>query len=220
LRSITLSNGEFDGFATQAGSLLTFVISGDLTLTAGSSQSCELQAGDIFLTDDSSSSKIILAVRNVGRLVQLAVAADWPGPEAELLAPGTPNPRGAAAPNFKRIYTGANDKAYFTEFPEIFSDPPDRWSAPRPVLGFRMLCWEDGTIDYHPNVVNQMGIILAGQLDLEVGGDGRKEVFRPGDICLTEDITGEGHRNRAIGVMHVTTIVIPNEHLWRWPRRP
>jgi hypothetical protein len=218
LRSITLLDGRFEGLATQPGSLLTYVISGELTLMPGSPQACQLQPGDIFLMDGSSAPKTVLDVRDGGRLVQIGVASDWPRPEAQLLDAGTPNPRGEHAPNFKRIHTSENEKAYFTEFPEIFSDPPGQWSIPRPILGFRVLTWVDGSVDFHPNVVNQMGIILAGQLDLEASGDGRKESFRPGDICLTEDITGVGHRNRALGIMRVSTIVIPTEHLWSWPR--
>ena len=44
------------------------------------------------------------------------------------------------------------------------------------------------------------------------------EVFRAGDICLTEDRTGEGHLNRIRGAMHVTNLVIETEDLW--PYKP
>ena len=218
LRSIVLSDGRFEGLATQPGSLLTFVISGNLTLRAGTSQ-CQLEPGDFFLTDERSSSNVVLDVRNQGRLVQIGVALDWPGPEAKIPEPGTITPSQDGTPNIKRIYTGENGKAYYTAFEEMFSGVANAWSAPRPILGFRMLCWEDGKMDYHPNVVNQLGIVSAGQLEIEVGGDSRKEIFRAGDICLTEDRTGEGHRNVTVGVTRVTTFVVPTEHLWPWPQK-
>ena len=50
------------------------------------------------------------------------------------------------------------------------------------------------------------------------GASGAKEVFRAGDICLTEDRTGEGHLNRIRGAMFVTNLVIETEDLW--PYKP
>ncbi|WP_420145551.1 hypothetical protein [Sphingobium sp.] len=218
LRSITLADGRFTELATQPGSLLHFIIGGDLILMPDTPLALTLEPGDVMLVDGNAAPQIVIDARNEGRIVQLGVPSDWPGDDAKVLDSGTINPRGDHAPNFKRIYTGDREKAFFTEFPEIFGHPVGQWSAPRRVTGFRMLTWVDGFVDFHPNVVNQMGIILAGQLDLEVGGDGRREAFRPGDVCLTEDITGEGHRNFASGVMHVTTIVIPDDQLWPWSR--
>src|SRR5260370_37910808 len=55
----------------------------------------------------------------------------------------------------------------------------------------------------------------SGDLELQVGGaSGAKEVFRAGDICLTEDRTGDRHLNRIRGAMHVTNFVIETEDLW------
>src|ERR1700744_4222849 len=49
LHAITLSEGKFTGLASQPGSLLSIVLSGDLTLVAASSQTSTLEAGDIVL---------------------------------------------------------------------------------------------------------------------------------------------------------------------------
>lgn len=213
LRTIVLSDGAFKGLASQPGALLSFVISGDVSLMDESPQASELKPGDIFLVDGASAPQVVLDVRNQCRLLQIDVAADWPGPEAELQRPGTINPRQGTTTHIKRIYKGAHDKAYFAEFRELFSDTPDQWSAPRQIAGFRMLCWEDGEMDFHPCVINQIGLIASGELEVEVGS-GEKQIFRAGDICLSEDRTGEGHRNRIRGVMHTTNIVIETEHLW------
>jgi hypothetical protein len=59
-------------------------------------------------------------------------------------------------------------------------------------MGFRMLCWEDGWMDYHPCVVNQTAINGSREMETEARGDGGgKEVFRAGDFFPTEDRTGE-----------------------------
>jgi hypothetical protein len=217
VRTILLSDGVFAGLASQPGPLLTIVSSGDLTLQAGPSQSVKLEAGDIFLADGQSASKIKLDVRNDGRLLQFPVSPEWPGAEAEVQAPGTILPREGKAPNVKRILRGEgdDDKAYYVEFPEFFPTTRDKWSSPRPINGFRMLCWEDGWMDYHPCVVNQMAIVNSGEMETEVRGDGgRKEIFRAGDVCLTEDRTGEGHLNRVRGVFHTTSFVVKTEYVW------
>jgi quercetin dioxygenase-like cupin family protein len=217
VRAIVLSDGTFKGLASQPGALLSFVISGDVSLMAGPGQTAELKPGDIFLVDGASAPQVVLDVRKQCRLLQIDVAADWPGSQAELQRPGTINPRQGTTAHIKRIYKGADDKAYFTEFQELFSGAPAQWSAPRQIAGFRMLCWEDGEMDFHPCVINQIGFIASGELEVEVGS-GEKQIFRAGDICLSEDRTGEGHRNRVRGVMHATNIVIETEHLW--PYKP
>ena len=213
VRAIVLSDGLFKGLASQPGALLSFVISGDVLLMAGSGQTSTLKPGDIFLVDGVSASQVVLDVRQQCRLLQIDVAADWPGPQAELQRPGTIHPRQGTTPNIKRVYKGADDKAYFTEFRELFPDSLDQWSAPRQIAGFRMLCWEDGEMDFHPCVINQIGFFSSGELEVEVGS-GEKQIFHAGDICLSEDRTGQGHRNRVRGVMHATNLVMETEHLW------
>jgi hypothetical protein len=76
LRSIRLSGGAFNKLAGGPGALLTFIMSGEVTLLAGSSRYEKLAAGDIFLTDEKSASSITLDSRNDGRLLQFGVAPD------------------------------------------------------------------------------------------------------------------------------------------------
>jgi hypothetical protein len=77
------------------------------------------------------------------------------------------------------------------------------------------MCWEDGFIDWHPEVVNNLAIFLSGELELESGGGGGAiEVFHAGDVCLAQDRTGEGHIDRTRGVTHVALIVVETENLW------
>jgi hypothetical protein len=74
LRAIVLSDGRFGGLASQPGSLLSFVISGNVTLIAGPSQTCQLGPGDILLTDEKSSPHVALDVRSQSRLLQIGSA--------------------------------------------------------------------------------------------------------------------------------------------------
>ena len=215
LRAIALSDGKFTGLASRPGTLLTFVISGDLTLSTDSPQLCRLGPGDILLTDGESSS-VPMEARNQCRLVQIGIPADWPGAGALVQQPGTfiPRPPGRA-PKLKRIYKGEDDRAYFTEFSELVPKALNEWGAPHAISGFRLLCWENGSMDWHPCVTNQLAIALAGEMEMEVGGGtGAVEVFHAGDVCLAEDRTGEGHIGRFRGVVHVVIMVVETENLW------
>ena len=214
VRAIALSDGKFTGLASRPGALLTFVVSGDLTLSLDSSQRCHLEPGDILLTD-SQSSFVPIEARNQCRLLQIGVPADWPGAGAEVQQPGTLIRRSGRAPKLKRIYKGNDDKAYFMEFSELFPQVLDEWGAPHAITGFRLLCWENGSMDYHPCVTNQLAIALAGEMEMEVGGGGGAvEVFHAGDVCLAEDRTGQGHIGRFRGSVHVVIMVIDTENLW------
>jgi hypothetical protein len=215
VRAIVLSDGRFTGVASHPGALLTFVVSGDVTVASGSAEICRLQPGDILLTDERSAA-VPLEVRNQCRLIQIGVPADWPGADAKVQQPGTliARPPGRM-PNLKRISKGEDDKAYFSEFSQLFPETSNQWSAAHAITGFRMLCWEDGYMDLHPCVTNQLAITLAGEMQMEVGGGGGAvETFHAGDICIAEDRTGEGHLGRFRGVMHVVIMVLETENLW------
>jgi hypothetical protein len=214
VRAIVLSDGKFEELASHPGSLLTFIVSGEVTLEASPSTTVTLAPGDILLTDEQSARNVSVAVRNQCRLMQIGVPAEWPGPNAEIPQPGAENSSPRAAPKIKRIYKGADDKAYFNDFTELFPKTPDRWSDPHPLTGFRMLYWEKGSMDFHPCVTNQLAIVSAGGMEMHVGGGGAKEAFGPGEVCLAEDRTGEGHRNVVHDTLYVTVMVVETEHLW------
>ena len=215
VRTIVLREGRFTGLASTPGALLTFVVSGELSFAARGAAATRLTSGDLFLVDADSAPRLSPSAGGNCRLIQLGVAADWPGPDATLQVPGTLTPRRRADANIKRLYQGADDRTYFSEFPELFPASPNEWSAPRAVSGFRFMCWEDGFIDWHPEVVNNLAIFLSGELELESGGGGGAiEVFHAGDVCLAQDRTGEGHIDRTRGVTHVGLIVVETENLW------
>jgi quercetin dioxygenase-like cupin family protein len=215
VRTIVVRDGRFTSLASAPGALLTFVVSGELSFATGAGEATRLVPGDIFLVDADSASRVVPTARGDCRLIQLGVAADWPGPDAKLQDPGTLTPRRGEKPNIKRLYNGKDDRTYFSEFTELFPAPANEWSAPRATTGFRFMCWEDGFIDWHPEVINNLAIFLSGELELESGGAGGAiEVFHAGDVCLAEDRTGEGHIDRTRGVTHVALIVVETENLW------
>ena len=212
LSTLLLSPGHSLGVASQPGALLSFVVSGHLTLTIGR-QSCVFEPGDLFLLDETSAAAGILDAEGTGRLVQLGVIPDWPGSDAAPPHGPSKLSRLGNAPKLKRISTGREGKAFYGDFLELFAGEANRWSTLRPIAGFRILRWEDGFMDWHPSVVNQLALVSSGEMEFEVGG-GAKETFRAGDACLAEDRTGEGHTGRARGVAYVSILTIDTEHLW------
>lgn len=218
LRTISLNDGAFKGLGGRPGAELTFVVSGNIRLTTADSKTCELERGDILFTDDAASNSVTLDSRNGGKLLQITVAAEWPGPDGELPPTDVADPPRGAEPNIKRIYRGKgdDDKAYYTEFPELFSAPAGQWSEGRAIDGFRMLYWIKGEMDMHPCVVNQFSVTSAGQLEIEVSGTGEIQRFGAGEICLSIDTTGEGHANRVHVAAFTTVFVIPQDQLWKF----
>src|SRR5882757_9207651 len=80
LRTIVVRDGRFTGLASGPGALLTFVVCGELSFPTGGGGQVTLSSGDLFLVDADSAARIVLSARDNCRLIQLGVAADWPGP--------------------------------------------------------------------------------------------------------------------------------------------
>jgi hypothetical protein len=218
LRTIVLADGKFNGLglAVRPGPILTAVMAGNVTVVAGPSEKVELRTGDLLLTDSKSSSSVILDARDSARLLQLGVSSDFPGPDAQIQPPGTFTARPGSQPNLKRIYRGkGGESSFFADFSEVYPSTPNTWSQPYAVKGFRMMYWDAGEMDYHPCVINQIGVFLSGEHRTDVrGGGGSTESLRAGDICMSEDTTGEGHLNRVQDGMHAIVIVMGENNYW------
>lgn len=216
VRTIALDDGKFTGLADdQSGSLLTFVISGEVTLASGGG-TATLVPGDLFLVDEANASRVDVKVRGDCRLVQVGVEPDWPGPGATIQNPGAQTPRDNGEITIKRVYKGDGDDdlAYYRDFPELFAGPRNQWSESRPGAGMRFMSWEDGFLDWHPEVVNNFAMILAGEIELQTSGDRVTHFYHAGDICLATDKTGVGHVDCCRGYTHVALVVMDDEHLW------
>lgn len=216
IRRIRLDDGAVRNLAGGDGALLTFVIAGRLTLAGALGEPLSLESGDLFLMDAAVAGALDATAAGGCLLVQSGVDASWPGPEAQALDAGTIVPRASDGPNIKRVLKDDDDRAYFVDFPELFGTAPaNMWADTRSLTGLRFMSWEDGFLDWHPEVINCLAIVLAGELELETRGrDGGIEIFRAGDICMAEDRTGEGHIDRTRGVMQVALFVFADDLTW------
>ncbi len=213
LRTLHLLPGQRAELFGLTGSRVTFVLAGRVKIAAGTEVAAALDPGDMVLTDEALPAS---AYRTVGecRLLQLAVDPGWPGEKARPVPPVVAVPR-ESPPNFRRMYEGADGRSYFRLFTELFA-APGAWSRELPVAGLRFVGMSKDTfIDWHPEVTNNLAIVLAGALELETGGGiGERQVFGPGDVCLAEDWTGEGHIDRVRAGAQVAILTIDDRHLW------
>jgi len=189
------------------GPVLTFVLDGGIDMGNG----ILLGPGDIVLVDGAPAVQIV----GECRLLQVLVGPDWPGERTRPLRPRQDEARPHGVPNFKRMFEGADARSYFRAFDALFS-AKGQWSPVTPLIGLRFIGMAADTfIDWHPEIVNNFVIVLTGGLELEAGGgEGQTEVFWPGDICLAEDRTGQGHIDRMHGHVQVAVLIVANEDLW------
>ena len=60
--------------------------------------------------------------------------------------------------------------------------------------------------DWHTAPRRQYIFILAGQMEIGIG-DGTTRRFGPGDVVLADDLTGQGHTTRSLGVPRISATV-------------
>jgi uncharacterized cupin superfamily protein len=93
-----------------------------------------------------------------------------------------------------RIYTGSDGKSHFGE--NEYPDLPDGTTQHLKSNEIFFLYHQGaGERDWHNAIKPQFLVMLEGELEFELG-DGSKRLFKPGDIVLLEDTTGQGHRAR------------------------
>ncbi|MBI3743562.1 MAG: hypothetical protein HY261_04670 [Chloroflexi bacterium] len=100
---------------------------------------------------------------------------------------------------FVRMYTGLDSRSHFEDLPLPSHAPGE--TSPLSLPQFKAAILRRGikSVDRWQNApLRQYVITLAGRIEIETS-DGEKRVFGPGDILLTEDVQGEGHRVRVIG---------------------
>jgi len=205
-------------WAPAASKCLCFVLSGDIDIEVGHDERHQLSAGDVFLEDDCNGHGHRITFRGDCRLVKLLIADDWQ-PHGNV--PPTTTDSSNLLPrstNLKRMYRAKDDLSYFRTFDELFVDTNGTTSSIRSVLGFYFVSFPSGYfIDLHPEGANNFVIVTEGDLELEVSGDGRIEVFGPGDVVLAEDRIGVGHIDRMHGLCRLIMIVFDDKHLWEVP---
>ena len=104
-----------------------------------------------------------------------------------------------------RLYTGKDQQSHFEEMELSFTGEgrfPSTESQDAATVVFRSAP-PGFVIDWHPAPRRQYVVTLSGEWDIECG-DGTVRRFKPGDVMLAEDLTGQGHVSRVVGdVPHV-----------------
>jgi hypothetical protein len=196
------------------GRFLYFVSCGQLDIILANGSSASFLPGDMLLTDEFHPG-LSARISGNGHLLRLNVPPFFL-PEGKPFDVSDDLRINKEKPNLKRMYTGADDRSRFREFPELFASPEGKWTALKPVYGFIFVSFEpDAFIDWHPEVTNNMVLTLTGEIELEVPlGDTKLEAFRAGDVCLAEDRTGEGHIDRMRGDTRLALVLLDNRDLW------
>lgn len=110
------------------------------------------------------------------------------------------------AKTYTRLYSDENGESHFQDVVIDFESvdfappaPPLDISKFRPASQYAFLKAPVGWYgDWHPVPFRQLHIYISGEVEAEVS-DGEVRRFGPGSIVLVEDVTGKGHRSRAIG---------------------
>jgi hypothetical protein len=91
----------------------------------------------------------------------------------------------------------------------LASGAGDWISAPRASSGvsFRH-ARRDLALDWHPAARRQYVITLAGEVEYEIH-NGERRRFGPGSVFLADDVGGEGHVSRGVGLVDRTSVYIP-----------
>ena len=93
---------------------------------------------------------------------------------------------------FCRIYSGDDGQSHFEDLPKVDGSRHFLTNLPVEMLVFKNDVNRDDLHGWHNAPRRQWCITLAGTVEIGVG-DGTKRVFRPGDVFLAEDLTGQGH---------------------------
>src|ERR1700674_5712067 len=104
-----------------------------------------------------------------------------------------------------RIYTGPDGQTHFEDLPLPAEESHNfalQSGASLVVRCFRADYWSD----WHSARRRHCIFILAGQMEIVIG-DGTARRFGPGDVVLADDLTGQGHTTRSVGVPRISATV-------------
>ena len=104
-----------------------------------------------------------------------------------------------------RIYTGHDGQTHFEDLPLPAEENHNVALQAGANLVFR--CFPaDYWSDWHTAPRRQYIFILVGQMEIGIG-DGTTRCFGPGDVVLADDLTGQGHTTRSLGVPRISATV-------------
>lgn len=109
------------------------------------------------------------------------------------------------------LYTGADGRSHFADLDLPMSPAAFGRSSPAIPTTDLVLRETPGTNGLHTAPRRQLVIYLAGVTEV-VCGDCATRRFRPGDVLLADDTTGEGHVTRDVEGSRITAQVgIPDD---------
>ena len=104
-----------------------------------------------------------------------------------------------------RIYTGQDGQTHFEDLPMPAEEIHNVTLQAGANLMFRRFA-ADYSSDWHTAPRRQYIFILEGQMEIGIG-DGTTRRFGPGDVVLADDLTGQGHTTRSVGVPRISATV-------------
>jgi quercetin dioxygenase-like cupin family protein len=97
-----------------------------------------------------------------------------------------------------RLYTGDDGQAHFEDLNVPAGETETVALKEGADVTFRRT--PDGSFsDWHTAPRLQYVVVLSGQMEIGIG-DGTKRMLDPGDILQVEDLTGQGHTTRSVGI--------------------
>lgn len=209
LRAFKIDCAQGDEWLQDLGSELLFIVSGELRLSVAGKPILVARAGDIIRIASSARGNGAAGWKGAATAIALVI----PG----LSDDGVPAPSGIAGEQglLARMYAHPDGESRFRDFPELFDFSGSAGEA-RAIEGIRILrVFEGMDFDWHPEVVNNLVLVLSGALELEVGGGSdRVRRFGPGSVCLAEDRTGKGHIDRTYGDCCIIVARMANDEIW------
>lgn len=109
-----------------------------------------------------------------------------------------------------RLYTGDDDQSHFEEIEIELEDAGDIGHLSEMVEATGIIFRRtdpDYDYDWHNAPRRQYIIMLDGAVDVEIG-DGTVRRFSTGDVLLVEDVTGQGHKSKAVNNQPRTSVFI------------
>ena len=107
-----------------------------------------------------------------------------------------------------RLYTGDDGQAHFEDLNVPAGDTETIALKAGADMTFRS--FPDGSFgDWHTAPRRQYVIVLSGQMEIGIG-DGTLRMLGPGDILQVEDLTGQGHTTRSVGIRVSATVPLPD----------
>lgn len=112
-----------------------------------------------------------------------------------------------------RLYTGSDNESHFEDIQVPLKNAGGigclSQSVPATGVIFRTMPG-DYQMDWHNTDPRQYVVVVSGAVEMEVGS-GERRLFKQGDIILSEDKTGRGHKSRSVNGQERVSLFITLE---------